>query len=273
MFRVQRIESFDLPGLEPYRTMKRQEEHRQQRIFVAEGEKVVRRLLESSLEVISVMLPDKWLPSYEALLQGRAGDIEVFVAEKELLEKLTGFSMYQGVLAVAKMPPDLTIDDVLHAANRPYLLAAVEGVSNAENIGVLVRNSAAFGVHGLLLGETCSSAYLRRAVRSSMGTIFKQPVVETASLSRTLCNLRERGIHCIAAHPHTDKRVLSQANFRQDCCVVFGSEGAGISPELLAACDDAVVIPMKNGVDSLNVGSAAAAFLYEAARQRELRQA
>ena len=87
--------------------------------------------------------------------------------------------------------------------------------------------------------------------------------------SQYLRDLQSRGILCIAAHPHTDKKVLSQADFTSDCCVVFGSEGRGISPEVLAACDEAVAVPMANEVDSLNVGAAAAVFLYEVQRQRK----
>ena len=89
------------------------------------------------------------------------------------------------------------------------------------------------------------------------------------SLPQTLRDLRTRGIRCIAAHPHANGRTLSQADFTGDCCVVFGSEGNGLSPEVLAACDEAVAIPMAAGVDSLNVGAAAAVFFYEANRQRE----
>jgi TrmH family RNA methyltransferase len=77
-------------------------------------------------------------------------------------------------------------------------------------------------------------------------------------------------VRTFAAHPHTSQRVLSQANLRTDACIVFGIEGHGLSPDTLAACDEALAIPMKGGVDSLNVGSAAAAFLYEASRQRGL---
>ena len=80
--------------------------------------------------------------------------------------------------------------------------------------------------------------------------------------------LRGRGVHCIAAHPHTDQRDLGQADFSRDSCIVFGSEGHGLSPQVLAACDEAVAIPMPPSVDSLNVASAAAVFLYEASRQR-----
>jgi tRNA G18 (ribose-2'-O)-methylase SpoU len=148
------------------------------------------------------------------------------------------------------------------------LLAAVDGLNNAENLGALVRNAAAFGVQALLVSKTPSSPFLRRAVRSSMGTIFRLPVVEQLELPHALHELRARGVRCVAAHPHTGERTLSQADFSSDCCIVFGSEGHGLSPETLAECDESVAIPMAADVDSLNVGSAAAAFFYETNRQR-----
>jgi tRNA G18 (ribose-2'-O)-methylase SpoU len=268
MYRLQRIASFDMPELQPYRTMRRQHEHRQQGIFVTEGEKVVRRLLESEFRVLSVLLPEKWLTELEPLLQARPEEIQVFVAEKALLETLTGFSMYQGLLAVGRVPAMPALEEVVARSPQPRLLAAADGLSSAENLGALVRNCAAFSAQALIVGETCSSPFLRRAVRSSMGTIFQMPIVETTSLVQALRDLREHGIRCIAAHPHVAGRTLARASFAGDCCVVFGSEGYGISPAVLAACDEAAAIPMPASVDSLNVGSAAAVFLYEANRQR-----
>jgi tRNA G18 (ribose-2'-O)-methylase SpoU len=268
MHRPQRIESFDLPELQPYRTMRRQAEHRQQGIFVAEGEKVVRRLLQSKLSIVSLLLPEKWLRELEPLLQARPEDIRVYVAEKALLETLTGYSMYQGLLAIGKVPPLPTLSDIVARSPQPRLLAAADGLSNAENLGALVRNCAALNAQALIVGETCSSPFLRRAVRSSMGAIFQLPVVETPSLTQALCDLRQRGIRCVAAHPHVNGQTLSRANLAGDCCLVFGSEGHGLSPAVLAACDEAAAIPMPPTVNSLNVGSAAAIFLYEANRQR-----
>ena len=268
MLYVQHIVSLDQPGLEPYRTMKQQWDHRQQQIFVAEGEKVVRRLLESRFPVVSVLLPEKWLQIYKPLLEARSEDIQAYVAEKTALEQMTGFSMYQGVLAVSRVPPPTSLETVLERCARPWLLVAVDGIHNAQNLGVLVRNCAAFGAQALLVGETAGSPYLRRAVRSSMGTIFLLPVVEGHDLAPTLRHLRERNIHCVAAHPHSDRRLLSQAALAKDCCLVFGNEGYGLDPVVLDACNEAVAIPMPPEVDSLNVGSAAAVFLYEACRQR-----
>jgi len=248
--------------------MRRQEEHRQQGIFVAEGEKVVRRLLESGFPVISVLLPEKWLQEFEPLLRKRPEQIDVFVAEKELLETLTGFSMYQGLLAVGRIPNQPSLSEILTRGERPYLLAAVDGLSSAENLGALVRNCVGFGVHALVIGETSSSPFLRRAVRSSMGTVFQLTIVESINLAGSLRDLSSRGIHCVAAHPHANGHTVAEANLGSDCCIVFGSEGHGISQLVLAECQEAAAIPMKPTVDSLNVGSAAAVFLYEANRQR-----
>ncbi len=286
MFAIQKISSFDEPELQPYATMRRSFEHERLGIFVAEGVKVVKRLFESHFTVVSAILPGKLLEELRPLLESRPEQITVYLAEKELLETLTGFSMFQGVLAVGKFPPPASLDDILAKNPKPHLLVAVDELANAENLGALVRNCVAFGVQALIVGETSSSPFLRRAVRNSMGTIFQLPVVElnrrgephirsgrritppSETLVQTLHDLRKRGVHCIAAHPHTDKRILSQADFTKDCCIVFGSEGKGISPSVLEACDEAVAIPMPPGVDSLNVGGAAAVFLYETARQR-----
>lgn len=248
--------------------MRRQMDHREQGLFVAEGEKVVRRLLGSRLGVVSVLLPEKWVRTLEPILAARPEDISVYVAEKPLLERLTGFTMYQGLLAVGRVPAEVPLDRILTEAARPLLLAAVDGLSSAENLGALVRNCAGFNAHALVVGETCPSPFLRRAVRSSMGAIFELPVVESRSLAESLSQMRQHGVRCVAAHPHASARRLAAAHLTGDICFVFGSEGYGISPAVLAACDEAVAVPMPPTVDSLNVGSASAVFLYEASRQR-----
>jgi tRNA G18 (ribose-2'-O)-methylase SpoU len=293
MFRVHPIDSLELPELAPYRTLKRSASHAAQGIFVAEGDKVVRRLLESRFGVVSVLLLEHRFAEFEPPLRARTEkEIPVYVVgKKSVLEELVGFEMFQGVLAVGKIPERLTLEKILASSPSPRLFAAVDGLTSAENIGLLTRNCAAFGVQALIVGETSSSPFLRRAVRNSMGAIFQLPVLEVGSsrcddrtppgvvsvrehqrailtLAETLRALRAHGVRCIAAHPHTDKTTLAQAGFTRDCCVVFGSEGTGLSRPVLEACDAALAIPMANGVDSLNVGAAAAVFLYEAQRQR-----
>ena len=290
---VHQIESLDLPELAPYRTLKRSAEHEQLGIFVTEGDKVVLDLLQSSFGVVSLLLPEERLAEFEPLVRARPEkEIAVYVCAKKILRELVGFEIYQGVLAIGKIPARLSLKKILTARARPRFFAAMDGLANAENIGVLMRNCAAFGVQALLVGETCSSPYLRRSVRNSMGAVFKLPILElknrrdefhespinpklgtrgtrpSETLAQALHELRANGLRCIAAHPAANGKILSQADFTSDCCVVFGSEGHGISAPVLAACDDAVEIPMANAVDSINVGNAAAVFLYEVQRQR-----
>ncbi len=269
MIQIQKIISLERPELAPYRSLKRSAEHAALGIFVVEGDKVLHRLLESEFTVVSVLLLEGRLAEFEPLLHARPEkDIAVFVCERPVMDELVGFEIYQGVLAIGKIPARRSLEKILAASPRPRLFAAMDGLANAENIGVLMRNCVAFGVQALIVGETCSSPFLRRAVRNSMGAIFKLPVLESPGLVQTLRELRGHGVRCIAAHPRPDGQVLSRADFTGDCCVVFGSEGHGISAPVLAACDEALAIPMANEVDSLNVSAAAAVFLYEVNRQR-----
>src|SRR6185369_13158401 len=113
MFHVQKIETLDLPELQPYRSMRQSQGHFDLGIFVAEGVKVVRRLLESDFIVVSVLLPEKWLADFEPLLKRRPENIPVYVAEKTILETLIGFSMFQGVLAVGQIPTRSSLDEIL----------------------------------------------------------------------------------------------------------------------------------------------------------------
>lgn len=264
---VIRIISLELPELQPYRTLRRQDEHKEQGIFVAEGDKVVGRLLDSSLDVISLLLTKEWYEELNGL--GRIPDhAKVYIGEKNLLQTIAGFRLHQGVMAVARVPKEYGLDDILSASPSPRLVVALDGLAHAENVGVIVRNCGAFGVQAVIAGETTCSPYLRRAVRNSMGAVFRVPVIHSDNLAETLGHTQLGwNMKLIAAHPHTNT-PLDSIDFRKDVCVVFGSEDAGISEAVLGLGPTAATIPMANNVDSLNVANASAAFLYEIQRQR-----
>ena len=265
---IQSVQSLDLPELELYRTLKRVEEHERAGVLVAANAKVVQRLLASHFPVVSALLTPAWLEKLEPQLRARPEDIHVYVAGQRLLETITGYKVHQGTLAVARIPPQPGLAALLETSPRPLLLAAVEGIASAENLGAAVRSCAAFGAHFLVVGETCGSPFQRRAVSGSMGAIFEQSVVPVANLVETLAALRVRGIRCLAAHPRPGAKNLTAVDLRGDVCFVFGTEGPGLTAAVLAACDDLVEIPMRSRVSSLNVATAAAICLYEATRQR-----
>lgn len=266
---LQPVQSLDAPELALYLTLKRVEEHERAGVLVAANIKTVKRLLASRYPVVSALVTPAWLEKLEPQLRARPeAELPVYIAEPKLLETITGYQMHQGALAVARIPPQPGFETRLQNSPRPLLLAAVEGLASAENLGAVIRSCAAFGAHFLIIGETCGSPFQRRAVAGSMGTIFEQPLVRVADLAATLASLRARGVRCLAAHPRPGAKKLSRVDLRGDCCLVFGAEGPGLTEAVLAACDDAVKIPMPSHMNSLNVAVAAGVFLYEATRQR-----
>lgn len=266
---IRPVQSLDAPELELYLTLRRVEEHERAGVLVATNIKVVRRLLASRFTVVSALLTPAWLEKLESPLRARPEDhIPVYVAQQKVLETITGYTLHQGALAVGKIPPPADFETLFKNSPRPLLLAAVDGIASAENLGAVVRSCAAFGAHFLIVGETCGSPFQRRAVSGSMGTIFQQAVVRVNNLVDTLTTLRSHGVRCLAAHPRSGAKKLTQVDLRGDCCLVFGAEGPGLTSPVLSACDDMVEIPMPNHMNSLNVAVATGVFLYEAVRQR-----
>lgn len=269
--------SLDDPQLRPYRTLRRSVEHIQIGIFVAEGERVVRRLLASALEVVSILVTKEWYERLEADKElGRASSrarasstpIAVFIASKELLQTIVGYRLHQGIMAVGRVPASPRLEQMAEWKERRHLMVALDGLVNSENVGVVVRNAAAFGADAIIVGETASSPYLRRAVRNSMGAVFTLPIVHVSDLVESLTQLKQiYGTQIVAAHPH-DATPIHEAEISGSVCVVFGNEGEGISQRILSVCDVKVSIPMMHGTDSLNVASASAVFLYEVRRGR-----
>lgn len=270
MVEIRNIGDFEDPALVPFRTMRNQMGHLGGGVFVAEGEKIVRRLLDSPIEVVSVLVPTRWREVFETLLAGRPERIQLFVGEKDVLTRLTGFSMFQGVLGLARVPRSVGLVGLLGGKGTPFLVA-LDGLTNAENVGTLIRNLVAFGGHGLLVGETSSHPYLRRSVRSSMGSIFKIPYHEPLDLASSLRSLRGMGVRCLAADTGIGARSVWEVDLTGPTCFVFGAEGEGLRAGVREACDDLVEVPMCAGVDSINVANAGAAIFSETLRQRGMR--
>lgn len=257
------ITSLDAPDLEPFRTLRRPMEHLQQGIFVAEGEKVVNRLLESSLTARRVLLSPDWLERYRTVIEAHPHPVHISVGSKKLLETIVGHELHQSIMGIGEVPVPLTIGDLPVHAVRPSLYILVDGITNAENMGVIVRNSVCFNADALIVLPNSCDPYLRRSVRNSMGNIFRLPIVYVTETGEALRAMHTAGITITAAHPHpssNDIRSVPQANTR---CLVLGAEGHGISAEVLEQCDEFVTIPMRPGADSLNVASASAVLLWE----------
>lgn len=267
---IRNVESLDDPELQPYRTLRRPLDHIHAGIFVAEGEKVVRRLLNSNLTVVSILTTPLWFEQFLSSQHFNNDDpATIFIADKKLLETIVGFRLHQGIMAVGRVPEECSLQQTFSYVSKPALFVAIDGLMNAENVGVLVRNCVAFGVGAIIVGESSSSPYLRRAVRSSMGTVFQIKVIHSNNLAETLSTLnKEFNTNIIATQPEGSVSI-DRVNVRDNVCLVFGNEGTGISQKVIDVCTDRVAIPMTSGIDSLNVASASAIILYEVRKIRQ----
>lgn len=266
------VASLDLPGIMQYRSLRQPMLHRKQGLFIVEGDKVVASFLASQLVVVSVLATSTWIAAWRETLQQRSEKIAVYRASEELLEQIVGFRYHQGVMALGRVPQSYPLEEIVgQSPGRAKLFVALEQITSAENTGAIVRNCAACGVDALVIGETSADPYLRRAVRNSMGTVFSLPVLYAESLPATLQQLQTTyDFAIIAAHPRKGSVSMHQVDFRGNCCLVFGTEGTGLSAAVAALASTAIVIPMAQGVDSFNVACANAILLYETFRQRYL---
>jgi len=258
---IRRIESLDDPLLAPYRNLKDKELARDGGRFIAEGENVVRRLLQSATPVESVLVAAR---KCEAIAPLVAEGVAMMAAEDELIEKIIGFEFHSGVLACGVRPAGRDLASVIPPPPTTALIVACQQITNAANMGSLIRVCAAMGADAMVLGERCCDPYFRQSVRVSMGTIFALPLVRSqnllADLERLAAIEKCETWATVASGPAQPLNLLRRPT---RVAVVFGNESAGLDERTIRSCQRRVTIPMRRGTDSLNVAIAAAVFLYQ----------
>jgi tRNA G18 (ribose-2'-O)-methylase SpoU len=234
----------------------------QHQLFVAEGRLVVRRLLESQLTTRAVMVTESALASIDGVLD-MTDNVPVYVVPPGVMNEITGFNIHRGCLALGERPPARALSDLTHAGRR---LVAIERVGNADNVGSIFRNGAAFGVDGVLVGPSCTDPLYRKAIRTSMGAALTMPFVEARPWPGVLQDLHADGWNVIAMTPAPTAMPLAEVARvvgGNRVVVVVGHEGEGLTLDSLAASSYQARIPMAVEVDSVNVATALAIALYE----------
>ena len=185
----------------------------------------------------------------------------VVVADRTLIQQVTGLGVIREAVAIFARPPERDARDVLARSQRVLVL---EGVVNPANLGVIVRSAAALGVDATLCDPTTSDPLYRRAVRGSMGAVLTHPWARIGALPGGLDVVRNAGFTILALVADASATPLEPAVRAAGprVALLLGTEGHGISAAGLAAADRAVTVPMVAGVDSLNVGAAAAVACY-----------
>jgi tRNA G18 (ribose-2'-O)-methylase SpoU len=248
------VESTD-PRLADYRHLKDRDLSAEGGRFIAESERVVRRLLASGLQVHSVLVTPSRLSSLGAALDTVA--CPIYVAEQTLLNAVAGFHVHRGCLAVGQRPPLSNVPETARA------ILVLEDLVDADNLGASVRNAAAFGADALVLSPRCADPFYRKAIRVAIGATFMLPIVRLAKLPDDLLALKQRhDFTAFGAVLGVNATPLSAVGRPSKFALLLGSEGPGLSRAARAACDQLITIPMAPGADSLNVATAGAVALF-----------
>ncbi len=228
-------------------------------IYLAESVKVLTRALRAGHTPRAVVTQEKWLPQLEPLLADY--DVPVYVGPADAIESITGFDVHRGVNASMHRPVLPELAALVADARRVVIL---ENIVDHTNVGAIFRSVAALGADVVLVSPECADPLYRRSVRVSMGTVFQVPWTRLTEWPRGIKELQRLGFTIAALA--LDERAITLREFIAEnhgkVALVLGTEGHGLAPETIAVCDRTVMIPMQQGIDSLNVAAASAVALY-----------
>lgn len=242
-------------------------------IFIAESPKVIKLALDCGYQPLSLLTERKHINGQAAEIISRleedtsGNDIPVYTADDGVLEALTGYALYRGVLCAMRRPILKTAEEVCRGASR---IAVLENIADATNVGAIIRSAAALNMDAVLVTPSCCDPLCRRAVRVSMGTVFQITWTyigaNRSEWERSGAELL-RGLGFKTAAMALDDNSVSMDDPRlaaeSRLAIILGSEGDGLAKKTIADCDYTVKIPMSHGVDSLNVAAASAVAFWE----------
>ena len=250
------ITSLEQPGVEVFSTLTeaqlRNRLDPQHGIFIAESPKVIRVALDAGYEPTALLCERKHITGDAADIVERIGDVPIYTGDRDLLTRLTGYTLTRGVLCAMRRPLPSMVEDVCNGARR---VVVIHGVVDTTNIGAIFRSAAALGIDAVLLTPDSCDPLNRRSVRVSMGSVF---LIPWTWIENPLTKLKELGFRT-AALALTDRSVsLDEPALKAEArlALLMGTEGDGLPAEAISGADYAVRIPMMNGVDSLNVAPA-----------------
>jgi tRNA G18 (ribose-2'-O)-methylase SpoU len=256
------------PRLADYRDLRdvqlRQSLEAEHGLFLAEGEKVVRRAVGAGFPVRSFLMAPRWLDGLADVLEGT--EAPCYVVSEALAEQVTGFHVHRGALASLARTPLPSVEEVLEGART---LVVCENIVDHTNIGAIFRSAAALGVDAVLLAPRCADPLYRRSVKVAMGAVFALPWTRLPEWYDALPQLEGRGFTTVALTLSEDAVPIEEAVAGLDrLALVLGSEGHGLSERWERSAARRAVIPMRPGIDSLNVAAATAVSCYVAAGRR-----
>lgn len=228
-------------------------------LFIAESPKVIRVALGAGWEPVSLLCERRHIVGDAAEIISMCGDIPVYTGERELLASLTGYTLTRGVLCAMRRREHASVEEICRDARR---VVVVDGVVDTTNIGAIFRSAAALGIDAVLLTPTSCDPLNRRAVRVSMGSVF---LVPWTWLDAPVSSLNGYGFRTAAMALRDNSVSIDDEMLMNEerLAIIMGTEGDGLSDEVISSADYVVRIPMAHGVDSLNVAAAAAVAFWQ----------
>ena len=269
--RIIEVRDLDIPELEVYarltETQLRSRVDPEKGIFIAETAKVVTLALEAGYQPVSLLMDRRRLEGQGRAILERCGDVPVYTGERDLLSRLTGYTLTRGILCAMRRPQPRSAEEICSGAAR---IAVLEDVTDSTNVGALFRSAAALGMDAMLLSPSCCDPLCRRAVRVSMGTVLLLPWARLGDRGEDwpgggIARLHDMGFRVAALALREDAAVLGDPGLEktEKLALLLGTEGDGLRQETIDLCDAAVRIPMSRGVDSLNVAAAGAVAFWQ----------
>ena len=262
MLNIIEIKDFEAKELDIYARLTENQlinrENPEEGMFIAESPKVIERALDAGYEAVSFLMEKKHVEGEGKYILERCEGIPVYVAEFEVLTKLTGFMLTRGMLCAMRRKPLPSVSDICKNARR---VAVLEEVMNPTNVGAIVRSAAALNMDAVLFTKGCSNPLYRRAIRVSMGTIFQVPFTFIDDINE----LKALGFKTVAmalkedSYSIRDERIIKE----EKLAIILGTEGDGLKTSTIDNADYTVMIPMSHGVDSLNVAAASAVAFFQ----------
>lgn len=232
-------------------------------LFLAEGEKVVRRAVAAGFAPRSFLVAPRWLDGLAPELSST--DAPCYVVTEALAEQVTGFHVHRGALASLQRLPLPSVDSVLEGARSILVL---EDIVDHTNVGAIFRSGAALGFDAVLLAPRCADPLYRRSIKVGMGAVFTTPWTRLPEWYDALPALSAAGFTTVALTLAADAVPIEDVVAGLDrVALVLGSEGHGLSPRWEQSADRRAIIPMAAGIDSLNVAAATAVACYVTARR------
>lgn len=222
-------------------------------IFIAESPKVIKVALDKGYEPLALLCERKHIDGDASEIIDRCPDIDIFTGPRELLSKLTGYTLTRGVLCAMKRPIETALASLLADAKR---IVVIDGVTDTTNIGAIFRSAAALGIDAVLLTRQSCDPLNRRSIRVSMGSVF---LVPWGWIEDDISTLHDYGFRTAAMALRSDSMNVDDPALMAEprLAIIMGTEGDGLANAVIDGADYTVCIPMANNVDSLNVAAAA----------------